>query len=192
MSYSNELRAVRAYFGFSQPALAPWLGLSRALLASIETGREALPAHVQPWLRPWLAALAQAEPEAAPEADDYLVPVPDLTGPAPVLARLAECDYQYQRLGQQRAALLAGHRVAARRLAAGPLLQAALPAVTAGTELMALALRRRWLGRLLEAAADALAPAAPTGPVTVALLEARRRAYQQEAEWLYAWLAGPG
>lgn len=188
MSYAVQLRAVRAYFGFSQPALAPWLGLGRAQLASIETGREQLPAHARPWLRPWVAALAQAEPEpAAPEAT--AAPPRPATGPAAVQARLAECHYQAQRLGQQCAALLASHRTAARRLAAGPLLLAALPSPTeapAAPEATALALRRRWLARLLEAAADALAPEAPGGPTAARLLEASRQAYLHEAAWLAA------
>ena len=194
MSSADQLRAVRTYFGFSQPALAPWLGMGRAQLASVETGREALPAHARPWLRAWLAALAAAETQAAPLAEApaaRLVPAPAPAGPAAVLARLAECHYQAQRLGQQRAALLAGHRTAARRLAAGPLLRAALPPPPAATpEADDLARRRRWLARLLEEAADALAPEAPAGPVAAALLDARRRAHRHEAACLHAWLAG--
>ncbi|MBF9223097.1 hypothetical protein [Hymenobacter ruricola] len=185
MSHSDQLRAVRAYFGLSQYVLPPWLGLSRALLASVETGREQLPAHARPWLRPWLAALALAEPEAAPAP--AAPPAPSLPPgtPPPVAARVAECHYQAQRLGQQRAALLAAHRTAARRLAAGPLLLAALPApIPEAPEAEALALRRRWLARLLEEAADALLPEAPGGPVAVRLLEARRQGYLHEAAWL--------
>ncbi|GAA4031668.1 hypothetical protein GCM10022409_14880 [Hymenobacter glaciei] len=185
MSYAAQLRAVRACYGFSQPALAPWLGLGRAQVASVETGREPLPAHARPWLRPWVQALAEAESDALPTPASTAAPA--ATGPAPVLARVAECHYQAQRLGQQLAALQAAHRTAARRLAAGPLLLAALPA-PAADEAPALALRRRWLARLLEEAADALAPEAPGGPVAARLLEARRRGYLHEAAWLLAGL----
>ena len=187
MSDATQLRAVRAHFGFSQPRLAPWLGLSRALLASIETGREQLPAHARPWLRPWMEALALPKPAALSKTVLAPVPAPPPAGPAPVLARLAECHYQAQRLGQQLVMLHAAHRTAARRLAAGPLLLAALPA-PAPAEATALALRRRWLARLLEEAADALAPEAAGGPVAAQLLEARRRGYLHEAGWLRAGL----
>ena len=183
MSYSAQLRAVRAHFGFTQLTLAPWLGLSRALLASVETGREQLPAHARPWLRPWVAALSAAADDA-PRPALAILPVP-AAGPAPVLARLAECRYQAQRLGQQRDALLVAHRTAARRLAAGSLLLAALP-VPAATEASTLARRRRWLARLLEAATDALAPEAPAGPVAARLLEARQQGFLHEAAWLVA------
>ena len=190
MSYAVQLRAVRAYFGFSQPALTPWLGMGRAQLASIETGREQLPVHARPWLRPWVAALAQAEPEpdAPGAAPPRLATGPTGYGPAAVQARLAECHYQALRLGQQHAVLLADHRTAARRLAAGPLLLTALPshAPADAPEATALALRRRWLARLLEAATDALAPEAPGGPVAARLLEARRQGYLHEAAWLAA------
>ncbi|MBO2007719.1 helix-turn-helix domain-containing protein [Hymenobacter negativus] len=185
MSTSDQLRAVRAHFGFSQPALAPWLGLSRALLASIETGREQLPAHARPWLRPWLAALAQAAPEAAPASEAAPAPTLPPGAPPPVAARWAECHYQAQRLRQQQAGLQATHRTAARRLAAGPLLRAALPAPGPDVpDAPAVALRRRWLARLLEAATDALRPEAPGSPLAVALLEARRQGYLHEAAWL--------
>ena len=56
--YAPLLHNVRAHFGLSQPALAAWLGLSRSLLALIETEREQLPRHARPWLHPWLAALS--------------------------------------------------------------------------------------------------------------------------------------
>jgi len=126
MSYISHLLAVRAHFLLSQAELAAWLGLSRALLASVETGREQLPRHARPWLRSWQAALAAAPPEEPAAPEPPLLP-PPTTGPAAVLARLAECHYQAQRLGQQLARLHAGHRTARRRLAAGPLLLAALP-----------------------------------------------------------------
>ncbi|KAA9327148.1 hypothetical protein F0P96_18095 [Hymenobacter busanensis] len=188
MTSAHQLREVRAHFDFPQPALGSWLGLSRSFLALVETGREALPAHARPWLRPLAAALALPDDPtlAAPAPFPEAPPLPT-AGPAAVLARLRECDYQARRLHQQQAALLAAQRTAARRLAAGPLLLAALPA-PAPTELTALALRRRWLARLLEAAADALAPAAPAGPVAAALLDARRRAWLHEATCLRVWL----
>ncbi|MBO2012491.1 helix-turn-helix domain-containing protein [Hymenobacter negativus] len=182
MSYSAQLRAVRAHYGFSQAGLAPWLGLGRAQLASIETGREQLPARARPWLRPWVAALAEAEAEAAP-LPEAAPALPELAvAHTAVRARWAECHYQARRLGQQLAALRTAHRTAARRLAAGPLLQAALPA-PASAEPLPLALRRRWLARLLEAATDTLAPEAPGSPLA-ALLEAHRQGYLHEAAWL--------
>lgn len=185
MEYAVYLREVRGAFGLRQADLARWLGLSRALLASVETGREQLPAHARPWLRPWRAALALAEPEAAPAPATPPAPTLPPGTPPPVPARVAECHYQAQRLGQQLAALRAAHRTAARCLAAGPLLLAALPAPAEhAPEAPALALRRRWLARLLEAAADALLPEAPGGPVAVRLLEARRQGYLHEAAWL--------
>ena len=188
MSYISHLLAVRAHFLLSQAELAAWLGLSRALLASVETGREQLPRPARPWLRSWQAALAAALPEEPAAPEPPLLP-PPTTGPAAVLARLAECHYQAQRLGQQLARLHAGHRTARRRLAAGPLLLAALPPPSLA-EPEALARRRRWLARLLEAATDALLPEAPAGPVAAALLAARRRAWRHEAALLRAYLQG--
>ena len=194
MSYVPTLLAVRATFALTQTELAAWLGLGRSMLAMVETGQEQLPRHARPWLHPWQAALAAAPPDERPAPVPAGPPLP-ATGPAALLARLAECAYQAQRLEQQLARLRAGHRTAARRLAAGPLLLAALPPPpAAGPEAEAEAdepaSRRRWLARLLEAAADALAPEAPAGPVAAALLDARRRAQLHEAACLHAWLGG--
>ena len=189
MSHVSLLRAIRAHFALSQAELATGLGLSRALLASVESGREQLPRHARPWLRAWEAALAAAPPEELPAPAPSLPAVPT-TGPAAVLARLAECDYQARRLGQQLARLQASHRTARRRLAAGPLLLAALPPPIPTPEPEALTRRRRWLARLLEAATDALLPEHPTGPQAVALLAARRRAWLHEAGLLLAYLRG--
>ena len=190
MSYSNQLRAVRAHFGLSQPALAPWLGLSRNLLASVETGREQLPAHARPWLRPLVAALDLPDtdlPEPMASAEEAAEMPAQAAGPAPIRTRLAECYYQAYRLRQQQTALLARHRYAHRRRAAGFLLWAALPVA----EDADIARRQRWLTRLLEAANDALAPAAPDGPVAVVLLDARRCGWLREAACLRAYLADP-
>ena len=59
MSHISYL-AGRGHFQLSQAKLAAWLGRSRALLASVETGREQLPHHTRPWLRSWQTALAAA------------------------------------------------------------------------------------------------------------------------------------
>ncbi|MCB2408124.1 helix-turn-helix domain-containing protein [Hymenobacter lucidus] len=190
MSYAPLLRDVRAHFGLLQADLATWLGISRSLLALVETGREELPRHARPWLFPWLTA--QALPD-----DETTVPAPPLApalllasaGPAAALARLRECDYQVRRLHLQHLALLGTLRTAARRLAAAPVLHAALPPETAA-EPVALALRRRWLARLREAATDALLPEAEAGPVVAALLGMRGEAYRHEGVLLEAWLAG--
>ncbi|WP_035566097.1 hypothetical protein [Hymenobacter sp. IS2118] len=190
MPDASVLPAIRAHFGLRQADLVPWLALSRDQIANVENGREALPRHARSWLRPWAEALAQAAAEAAALPAEASTPALPSTGPAPVLARLAECYYQAQRLGQQLAALHAAQRVAAARLAAGPLLLAALPLVSPTPETTALALRRRWLARLLAAATDALAPEAPAGPLAAALLAARRRGLLHEAASLRAWLAG--
>lgn len=184
------LRDVRAHFGFSQPALARWLGLSRSLLALVETGREQLPAHARAWLYPWLTALALPDDDAAPPPPPPSLEVPD-TGPTVVLARLRECNYQAYRLHLQHVALLARHRTAARHLAAGPLLLAALPP-PAPTEPPALTVRRRWLARLLEAATDTLRPETEAGPLAATLLGIRSGAYRHEAAVLRAWLAEGG
>jgi hypothetical protein len=188
MSNAPLLRALRAHFGLTQAELAGWLGLGRSLLGMVEIGSEQLPRHAWPWLRPWQAALATAPPEEPSAPELPLPPVPG-TGPAAVLARLAECHYQARRLGQQHAALLAGHHLARRRLAAGPLLLAALPPPFPA-EPEALARRRRWLARLLEASTDVLRPEAPAGPVAAALLAARCQAWQHEAALLHAYLRG--
>jgi hypothetical protein len=188
MSHVLALLAIRAHFALTQTELAAWLGLGRSMLAMVETGQEQLPRHAWPWLRPWQAALAAALAEEPPAPLPPLPPLPT-TGPAAVWARLAECHYQAQRLGQQLARLQAAHRTAARRLAAGPLLLASLPAPTPA-EPEALARRRRWLARLLEAATDALAPEAAAGPVAAALLAARRQAGLHEARLLLAYLQG--
>ena len=163
----------------------------------MEAGFKPLPRHAVPWLRAWLPALAAGRAaEATPMA--LLLPAPapapvPVSGPAPVLARLAACDHQARRLHQRQAALLAGPRTATRRLAAGRLLLTALSltptAPEAPAEATALAVRRRWLARWLEAATDALAAEAVAGPVAAALLAARRRACLHEAACLRAWLA---
>ncbi|WP_200875637.1 hypothetical protein, partial [Hymenobacter sp. IS2118] len=95
MAFHSQLRDIRAHFAFSQAGLAPWLGLSRSLLALVETGREALPAHARPWLRPWAGALAQSEAAetAAAAPTPGAAPAAPPTGSAAVLARWAECHY---------------------------------------------------------------------------------------------------
>lgn len=193
MTDATLLRTIRAHFDLPQAALAGWLGLGRSMVALIETGREPLPRHARPWLRPWEEALALPDdptvPALAPFAE--LPPAPT-TGPAAVRARLLECEYQARRLHQQLGELLAAHRKAARHLAAGPLLRAALPPAPAGAEAEppAQLRRRRWLGRLLEAAGDALLPEAANGPTAAVLLAFRVRAQLHEAAELRAWLAG--
>ncbi|WP_167852195.1 helix-turn-helix transcriptional regulator [Hymenobacter elongatus] len=191
MSHATELRTVRVHFGLRQLDLALWLGITRARLASIETGREPLPSAAQPWLRPWAAALAlpadEATEPAPPPVPAALLPA--LGGPAAAVARLHECDYQAGHLHQQHLALLTRHRLAVRHLAAGLLLRATLPPETA-PEPLALALRRRWLARLLETATDTLRPEAPAGPTAAVLLGLRGGAYRHEAAALRAWLAG--
>ncbi|SHJ30766.1 hypothetical protein SAMN02745146_2839 [Hymenobacter daecheongensis DSM 21074] len=193
MSDAAIMQAIRAHLGLRQADLGIWLALGRTQIANVETGREPLPRHARPWLRAAEAVLAlpEAEDSAAPEPFAPLPAVP-ATGPAAVLARLHECDYQARRLHQQLRALRQTQRLAARRLAAGPLLRAALPpppaAPEAAPEPPALLLRRRWLVRLLEAAADALLPEAATGPVATTLLAARLGAWQHEAALLRAGL----
>ncbi|TGE25277.1 XRE family transcriptional regulator [Hymenobacter aquaticus] len=192
MSHAQLLRDVRVHFGLSQPALAGWLGISRSLLALVETGREALPRHARPWLHPWLTALDLPDDPTAVPPPPAAVPAPPV-GPAAAVARLLECDYQAHRLHQQHLALLGRHRLAARHLAAGPLLLASLPSLPAATALpepVGIVLRRRWLARLLEAATDALRPEAATGPTAAALLGIRGAACRHEAAALRAWLAG--
>lgn len=189
MKDATLLRTVREHFALNQAALAPWLGLSRSLLALVETERALLPRHARPWLQPWLAALALPDMATVPVPELLLTAAADAQAPASVQARLLECSYQAQRLRQQQQALAASHRCAARHLQAGPLLQAALPPPVAD-EPLTITLRRRWLTRLLEAATDALLPEATTGPVAAALLAARCRAYLHEAACLRAWAAG--
>jgi len=187
MSYAPSLRAVRAHFALSQLELGAWLGLGRSQLARIEAGHDPLPGHAVPWLMPWLAALAQAPAPTAAAAPEPDPPAPP-AGPPALLARLAECRYQARRLGPLLAAQQAHDTAWAARLAAGPLLLAALPpAEAAGPEPAhaPAARRRRWLARLLETAADEQAPAA----TAATLLAARRHAWQQEAAWLAAHLA---
>ena len=193
MSDAATLQAIRAHLGLRQIDLGTWLGLSRTQIANVETGREPLPRHARPWLRAAMAVLALAE--AIPETGDLpFGPVPTIPagGPTAVLARLRECEYQARRLHQQLRALQQTQRLATRRLLAGPLLLAALPSPPAlpeaAPEPPALLRRRRWLARLQEAAADALLPEAPTGPVAAALLAARLGAWQHEAALLVAGL----
>jgi len=187
MRDAATLQAIRTYLGLTQTDLGVWLGLGRAQIASIETGREPLPRHARPWLRAGAAVLTQPDDAAGPAPAPYpgLPPVP-AAGPAAVLARLH----------RQHQALVLAHHLAARRLAAGPLLLAALPPPPADPgatpEPAALGLRRRWLARLLEAAADALLPAAPAGPVAAVLLAVRVEAWQHEAARLHTWLGATG
>ncbi|WP_345056589.1 helix-turn-helix transcriptional regulator [Hymenobacter glaciei] len=184
MSTASQLRNLRTRLGLSQHELATWLGLSRAQLAQVETGRDPLPRHAERWLR------ALAEVGAAPPAV-ALVPLPGVpaTGPPLVVARLAECRYQAQRLHQQLVAQQGRVAVLRARLALGPPLQAMLaPADAAEAAHAPTALRRRWLARLLEAATDNLEPATQAAT----LLAARCHAWQSEADWLVATLTvGP-
>lgn len=193
MSHTPGLRAVRAYFGLPQRELATWLGLSLSQLARIETGHDPLPVHAQPWLWPWLGALAQG-PIPAPAGPAPVAADPP-AGPPLVCARLLECRYQAQRAHHQLAALQTQAGYLHRRLAAGPGLLAALPPAgpTAPAEPAhsPAALRRRWLARLLEAAADGLAADHIASPAAVALLAARHAAWLHEAAWLETYLA-PG
>ncbi|WP_046244544.1 helix-turn-helix domain-containing protein [Hymenobacter terrenus] len=188
MSYVPSLREVRTRFDLRQRELATWLGLSLSQLSRVEIGYDPLPMHAVPLLLPWLTALtlpAEAETPLTPSPADA---GPPPAGPAPLLARLAECRYQAQRLHWQRAAQQARLGVLRARLAAGPLLRAALPPAlpdaAAEPAHSPVALRRRWLARLLEAAADELGPA----EAAEALLAARQHGWQCEAAWLEAYL----
>ena len=185
MSTASQLRDLRTRFGLGQHDLATWLGLSRAQLAQVEIGRDPLPRHAGHWLR----AFAQAGSEPPPAPPLAPLPAVPAAGPPFVLARLAECCYQAQRLHQQLVAQQGRVAVLCARQAVGPLLRAALPAAVAPEAAHApMALRRRWLARLLEEAADALAPEAAGGPVAAQLLEARQQALLHEAAWLRAGL----
>ena len=183
MRHSTWLCDVRARFGLSQQELAIWLGLSRATLAKVETDRRALPSRAGQWLRPWVTALLLPPATAVPQLP---APADPTNGPAALLARLAECRYQAQRLHQQLLNQQAYLNVLRDRLAAGPLLQAALPPPAPAEPVHApAALRRRWLARLLEAATDELSVA----PEVLTLLAARCHAWQSEAAWLVDALA---
>jgi DNA-binding XRE family transcriptional regulator len=183
------LQDVRAYFGLRQRELAPWLGLSLSQLANIEAGLDALPRHARPWLHPWIMAqLAAPIPATGADAPVPVPVAPELTGPAVLLARLAECYFQAGRLGRQLASRQARLRTWQACLAAGPRLLAALPLLGTAPEPLATGRRRRWLSRLLEEATDALAPEADTGPSAEALLAARHSAWLHEAAWLEAYL----
>lgn len=193
MSYAPSLLTVRAHFDLTQRELAAWLGLSRQQLTRIEASTDPLPAHARPWLWPWLTALHDqlAAPGLAPDPDPdpapSPLPDPPAAGPAPLLARWHECQFQAEALRGQLAAEQHRHRTWRRRLTAGPTLLAALPPTAAADE--ALPARHRWLTRLLEAATDGLHPTHPTaGPTTEALLAARRSAYLHEANWLATYL----
>ena len=185
MSTASQLRDLRTRFGLGQHDLATWLGLSRAQLAQVEIGRDPLPRHAGHWLR----AFAQAGSEPPPAPPVAPLPAVPAAGPPLVLARLAECCYQVQRLHQQLVAQQGRVAVLCARQAVGPLLQAALPPAVAPEATHApMALRRRWLARLLEAAADDLTPATQAAT----LLAARCHAWRSEAAWLAAALAtGP-
>lgn len=194
MSYAPSLRAVRAHFDLPQRELGVWLGLSRQQLTRIEAGTDPLPAHAVAWLWPWLTALTVqlTAPEPAAEPLPSVAGPPPGMGPAPLLARWRECHYQAEALGRLLAAEQLRTRTWRRRLAAGPELLATLPPEPAppATEEPAVARRRRWLARLLEAAADSLHPAhLTTGPTAEALLAARHSGFVQEAAWLAGHLA---
>ncbi len=187
MSTAAQLRDLRTRLGLGlgQHELATRHGLIRAQLAQVEIGRDPLPRHAGRWLR----AFAQAGDGPPPAG--ALAPLPEgpATGPPLVLARLAECRYQAQRLHQQLVAQQGRVAVLRARLAVGPQLRAALPTAALPEAAHApLALRRRWLARLLEAATDDLAPATQAAT----LLAARCHAWHSEAVWLAAALAaGP-
>jgi hypothetical protein len=191
MSSVIILRAVRAHFGLSQQELGQWLGLSRSLLARVETDRDQLPGHAQPWLKPWVDARVRLPtPAEATPVPASAQPLPAGTGP--LLARWHECQYQAQRLQIQLAALQVRSGYLRARLAAAPYLQAALPPAAPNEPVhTALALRRRWLSRLLEAATDGLNPnLTGSSPTAETLLAARRSAWLHEAAFLEASLAG--
>jgi len=182
MSHAAQLCALRNDFAFSQQTLGHWLGLSRVQVARIEAGCDPLPRHARPWLR----ALGPPGARRWTLVPPVVLPAIPLTGAVPLLARLAECCYQAQRLHLQLVPQQAQVDTLRAHLAVGPGLQAALPPVDAAEAAHSpMARRRRWLTRLLEAATDELGPAA----TAVTLLAARCHAWQSEAAWLAASLA---
>lgn len=177
---------LRARFGLTQRVFAMWLGISPAQLARVEVGLDPLPRHAWPWLRPWGAALA-AVPYPAPPTPVPTVPTGPPTLPSALAARLEFCHLQVFRLNQSIETAQARCATWEARLLAAPVLAAGLPPAADATEEAATALRRRWLARFAEEAADELLPQAPKGPPAVALLVARRAGLLAEAAALAAY-----
>ncbi|GAA4393819.1 hypothetical protein [Hymenobacter koreensis] len=173
-------RMVRDYFGLSQTALAGYLDVSRAQLASAETGRRELP--TASLLR--LAVLAQAvkapepaAPAATPVAPE-LLPVTLFPALRPLLARRQACLLEAERLRQAIVPLARKVEQARRLQALLPALEAALAPPPADER------PRRWLALLADTTAHALGPAAD---VPRARLAAREAGLRAEAEWIRAY-----
>ena len=190
MSYAPDVREIRARFGLSQQELANWLGISRSQYSQVETGSDPLPAHARPWLWAWRPVLALPLPEP-PTPVAPLPGVGEPAGPAAVRTRIAECQYQAQRLAAPLAALATQQARNRATLAAAPVLAAALArfaTVSAPPAPSDVGRRVRWLARWQEAATDALQPEAAKGPTAALLLAARQAAWLHEAAWLTASL----
>ena len=91
MPEASDLRAVRDFFGLTQPELAEWLGVHRVQIAYAENGQRALPLRAAARLTPFNLCVARAV-GGAPAA----APVPIYV--APLLARLAECRFEAVRI----------------------------------------------------------------------------------------------
>ncbi len=134
MGYSSRrpqslLAVVRRYFNLEQQELAAYLGVSRAQLANLETGRRALTAELLERLRP----LRQHTPVPAPPLPAGAVPDAEIEAAAPpparepLEARRDYCTHTAAGLRRQQDALRAQATYAARWRQALPALLAALP-----------------------------------------------------------------
>ena len=118
------VQAVRRYFGLEQQALAAYLGVTRAQVAHIESGRRALSSALLLRLNP----LARHLPPAAEAAPDALPP----SAPAPEAQALEwrryQCTHRARRLRRELAGLLQSATYAHRWATAQPEAAALTPA----------------------------------------------------------------
>ncbi|PJJ55053.1 hypothetical protein [Hymenobacter chitinivorans] len=159
------LLAVRAYYGLAQQELADFLGVSRGLVALVETGRRALPA----------AAEARLALLSAPLTTSANCPAPPLAAASwePLHLHQRKCLRQAQGLRQELIQLQTQATQYQRRLQALPALyQALLTTAPDGPGLEA------WLQKIETQARYGLAEC---GPAAQTLLTVRIAALEFEA-----------
>lgn len=123
------VQAVRRYFGLEQQELAAYLGVTRAQVAHIESGRRALSSALLLRLNPLAVHLPPAA-EAAPAPAEALPPSAPPPAPAELDWRRTQCLHRAGRLRRELAGLLQSATHAERWATAQPTAPAHAAALT--------------------------------------------------------------
>ncbi|MBC8083636.1 MAG: helix-turn-helix transcriptional regulator [Hymenobacter sp.] len=122
---STLMAAVRAYFGLGQEELAHYLGVSRGLVAHVETGRRQLSPAVYERLLPLALLVPDAPHPPVPDAElPATAPAPT---PGPLDARRDYCAWKANQLRRELRAFTTRATHARHWQQALPVLLAALP-----------------------------------------------------------------